>query len=467
MTSILGETLARTEGAELLALVEQVRAHAKEGRLDELPDFDLATDHPAGARVHGVLPPRQHHRAGPPRPRPDPGRATDEGGWLEQAVGRIADAGSTRDEVARAAPATSRVRPVFTAHPTEVARRSTIDKLRRVAALLEEPDSPAPDAPARGGGRAALAHRRDPDRAARADRRGAQRRLLPRGPLRRRPRRRARGAARPARAARRRPAARRAAAALRHLGRRRPRRQPPRHAGDHARGAHPPGRARHPAAAHAGRPAPARPLGQQPRRRGVRGAARRGSASCCPGCPRSSRATAGSTPRSPTGCSSPASTCGSGSPSSASSAVAGTSPGRDYADDTELLDDLAAPAPLGARAPGSGRRVAARSSGWSAPSPPPGSRWPPSTSASTPRSTTTRSGQLLDRVGELGTPYAELDRPARTKVLSEELAEPAPARPQPAAARRRGGRHRRDVPGDPLGARRARAARRSRATSSR
>ena len=31
---------------------------------------------------------------------------------------------------------------MFTAHPTEVARRSTIDKLRRVAALLEEPDGP-------------------------------------------------------------------------------------------------------------------------------------------------------------------------------------------------------------------------------------------------------------------------------------------------------------------------------------
>jgi phosphoenolpyruvate carboxylase len=31
-------------------------------------------------------------------------------------------------------------------------------------------------------------------------------------------------------------------------------------------------------------------------------------------------------------------------------------------------------------------------------------------------------GQLLDRVGELGTPYAELDRQTRAKVLSEELA---------------------------------------------
>ncbi len=72
VTSILGETLARTEGDDLLALVEQVRAHAKEGRLDQLPELRPGDDHPAGAGVHGVLPPRQHHRAGPPRPRPHP-----------------------------------------------------------------------------------------------------------------------------------------------------------------------------------------------------------------------------------------------------------------------------------------------------------------------------------------------------------------------------------------------------------
>ena len=41
VTSILGETLARTEGADLLALVEEVRAHAKEDRLDARLAFAL------------------------------------------------------------------------------------------------------------------------------------------------------------------------------------------------------------------------------------------------------------------------------------------------------------------------------------------------------------------------------------------------------------------------------------------
>ncbi len=140
VTSILGETLARTEGDELLALVEQVRAHAKDGTLDELPDFDLATItrlvRAFTAYFHLANITEQVHR----------GRALtraryDEGGWLERAVARIDEAGIDRAELARLI-AQVGVRPVFTAHPTEVARRSTFDKLRRVGSLLEEPDGP-------------------------------------------------------------------------------------------------------------------------------------------------------------------------------------------------------------------------------------------------------------------------------------------------------------------------------------
>jgi phosphoenolpyruvate carboxylase len=140
VTSILGETLARTEGRDLLDLVEQVRVHAKQGRLDELPDFDLATVtrlvRAFTAYFHLANITEQVHR----------GRAlarlrAENGGWVEQAVGRIAEAGVEPAEVAEILRHVG-VRPVFTAHPTEVARRSTIDKLRRVAALLEEPDGP-------------------------------------------------------------------------------------------------------------------------------------------------------------------------------------------------------------------------------------------------------------------------------------------------------------------------------------
>jgi phosphoenolpyruvate carboxylase len=140
VTSILGETLARTEGDDLLALVEDVRAHAKEDRLDQLPDFDLATItrlvRAFTAYFHLANITEQVHR----------GRALtrfreEQGGWIEQAVARIARSGVGADEVGEILRHVA-LRPVFTAHPTEVARRSTIDKLRRVAALLEEPDGP-------------------------------------------------------------------------------------------------------------------------------------------------------------------------------------------------------------------------------------------------------------------------------------------------------------------------------------
>src|SRR4051812_6562480 len=140
VTSILGETLARTEGEDLLALVEDVRVHAKEDRLDQLPDFDLATItrlvRAFTAYFHLANITEQGHRGRVSRQARE-----DEGGWIEQAVARIGKAGVDAEVVTELMRHVT-LRPVFTAHPTEVARRSTIDKLRLVAALLEEADSP-------------------------------------------------------------------------------------------------------------------------------------------------------------------------------------------------------------------------------------------------------------------------------------------------------------------------------------
>jgi phosphoenolpyruvate carboxylase len=140
VTSILGETLVRSEGQQLLDLVEKVRAHAKSDSLEELPDLDLETTTKLAraftAYFHLANVTEQVHR----------GHALlrtrrAEGGWLHQALGRIDAAGVGAGELAKTLDQVA-VRPVLTAHPTEVARRSTLDKMREVAALLEEEDSP-------------------------------------------------------------------------------------------------------------------------------------------------------------------------------------------------------------------------------------------------------------------------------------------------------------------------------------
>ena len=135
VTSLLGETLARVEGEHLLELVESVRAHAKSDRLEELPETDLATTTRLAraftAYFHLANVTEQVHRSASIHP----------GGWVAQALARITEAGVSPEALAEELRHVT-VHPVFTAHPTEVARRSTLDKLRRVAALLEEPESP-------------------------------------------------------------------------------------------------------------------------------------------------------------------------------------------------------------------------------------------------------------------------------------------------------------------------------------
>jgi phosphoenolpyruvate carboxylase len=62
-----------------------------------------------------------------------------DGSWLSQAVDRIAAAGIPHSEVAAEVKRLA-VRPVFTAHPTEAARRTVLYKLRQIAELLEGSD---------------------------------------------------------------------------------------------------------------------------------------------------------------------------------------------------------------------------------------------------------------------------------------------------------------------------------------
>ncbi|MCW2501041.1 MAG: ppc [Frankiales bacterium] len=142
VTTLLGETLVRNEGQELLDLVELVRGQAKKGRLSdvqELQAIDLATTvrlvRAFTSYFHLANVTEQVHRG-----RELLRQRQTSGGWIERALDRVEEAGVDRAVLAADAARLS-VRTVFTAHPTEAARRSILDKLRRIASLLDEDDS--------------------------------------------------------------------------------------------------------------------------------------------------------------------------------------------------------------------------------------------------------------------------------------------------------------------------------------
>ncbi|MCC3653485.1 phosphoenolpyruvate carboxylase [Streptomyces sp. S07_1.15] len=134
---LLGETLVRQEGPELLELVERVRALTRtdgEAAAKLLGETDL----PTAAKLvrafstyfHLANITEQVHRGRELR-----ARRAAEGGLLARTADRLKDADP---EHLRQTVRHLNVRPVFTAHPTEAARRSVLNKLRRIAALLEE-----------------------------------------------------------------------------------------------------------------------------------------------------------------------------------------------------------------------------------------------------------------------------------------------------------------------------------------
>jgi phosphoenolpyruvate carboxylase len=152
LSAVLGRTLVRQEGPELLGLFERVR-HLIGADREAAGELLTALDTAAAAGLarafatyfHLANVAEQVHRG-----RELEAMRRGRGTWLSQAVDRIAAAQPAPDDVAADLRRVA-LRPVFTAHPTEAARRSVLTKIRQIAALLEErhrslgPDDGRPD----------------------------------------------------------------------------------------------------------------------------------------------------------------------------------------------------------------------------------------------------------------------------------------------------------------------------------
>ncbi|MEU1625734.1 phosphoenolpyruvate carboxylase [Streptomyces sp. NPDC020096] len=141
---LLGETLVRQEGQDLLDLVERVRALTRSdgeaaARLLGKTDLPTATKlvRAFSNYFHLANITEQVHRGRELR-----ARRAAEGGLLARTADQLKDA--DRDHLRETVKHLG-VRPVFTAHPTEAARRSVLNKLRRIAALLDARDASGGD----------------------------------------------------------------------------------------------------------------------------------------------------------------------------------------------------------------------------------------------------------------------------------------------------------------------------------
>ncbi len=147
--TFLGETLARQEGEEVLALVEEIRHLVREDPaaaatiLDSV-DVPMAT---TLARAFSIYFDLANVAEQVERARDIQIERATKGSLLSQVATNVVSAGVDRVLIERLA-ADMSVRPVFTAHPTEAARRSVLIKLRRIAELLLS-ESLDPDAESR------------------------------------------------------------------------------------------------------------------------------------------------------------------------------------------------------------------------------------------------------------------------------------------------------------------------------
>ena len=147
---LLGQSLIRQEGKELLDLVEKIRAAVRSGNA-EAQLKDVTVDQAVqlvrafSTYFHLANVAEQVHRS-----RVLENERAESGSWIAQAVDKIEEARKAGHEIKLEELKTwlddFSVRPVFTAHPTEASRRSVLSKLAQISDLLEAPANRVRDA---------------------------------------------------------------------------------------------------------------------------------------------------------------------------------------------------------------------------------------------------------------------------------------------------------------------------------
>ncbi|OLC84728.1 MAG: phosphoenolpyruvate carboxylase [Acidobacteria bacterium 13_1_40CM_4_65_8] len=152
---LLGQVLHHHEGPELLALVEEVRALSKSAHAGNDDDFDKLADllrelpittafRVARAFAHFLTLANiaeQHHRVRRRREHARDARGRAQRGSCEDTCARLLAAGVPAGALDRAA-RSIRIELVLTAHPTEIVRRTLLQKHHRIAGELASLDRP-------------------------------------------------------------------------------------------------------------------------------------------------------------------------------------------------------------------------------------------------------------------------------------------------------------------------------------
>ena len=146
LADLLGQTLARQEGDELLSLVESVRLAVRQGEQDQILSKLTDSQTISLVRAFGHFFNLANVAEQVNRSKVLANEKNTTGSWLSRAVDNILAAQKTSKEFDKKDLQSwidnFSVRPVFTAHPTEAARRSVLGKMTTISELLQQPDSP-------------------------------------------------------------------------------------------------------------------------------------------------------------------------------------------------------------------------------------------------------------------------------------------------------------------------------------